>query len=772
MLLAKTNPEQSLLDHSRFVCEVLKELKPSRFSIWEKRLQDIGFNTENLEEIIYFLVACHDLGKGMEPWQRYIRGQGPRLGHSLFSMLLACEVWPRHRSIVLTATLLAILSHHGQLHNNSSQDPQTAAMGRVSLCKEELNAMLAELGDFKPLKSSSLVGYECADSVAQLIDAVGGMQVREKTRFKALYCFFHALLRLADNEGSARVVSRAGGGMVNQYTQAVKGFAKSAPAKTPNSIQQQVMGKGQCLVLRAGCGVGKTGAALRFALGQIEAGNADRVIFTLPTQFTTNSMYWDLPAKYKIPKSLTGLYHSEIESVLKLETEVDNVKRIQKYQNTFYNKPVTISTVDHLLYSLLHCYKYADRAFGNIFTSTVVFDEVHYYDHFTLKKIGQCLELLRELQIPHMVMTATMPQVVLDQLQKQSQGGYTVITQQEKTLAKPYIIEKAREPIVDDGKVSQQLLDSIRQNRGSKQMVVVNKVALAKEIAKALQEEFPDANIICYHSQFCRCHRTAKEKLIKALFDPQKERDTEQIQLLKAWNLRNVEEVILVSTQVCELSLDISADIMYSQVAPADSIIQRGGRLHRKGCLPTKKKCNCAGCCNRDYLLRDHQYTLHLFPLDWEDEKSYLPYGSEAQRQLVEKSWQVLSGEYSFQKGIQWVDSVFTEVPPLRDTEMKTMILEDVVFGRTPLERYGDEDKESSQGSFRVRDIKQPTLTVIPACYENEARSDEIAKVYAEFGVKVPPWLFSEYGRKENKLWLLELPYSKEYGFEMERRSQ
>ncbi len=766
MLLAKTHPEQDLLGHSRDACQVLVELQQPRLAMWKKRLQQLGFDVQDLEDVLYRMVACHDLGKAMEPWQRYIRGQGPRLSHSLFSMALAEQAWPGKKDIVKLAALLAILSHHGQLHNNSAQDPKIAALGKVKCCRVPLNAMLAELGDFEPVETEYLTGADCAKKVDSLRKVVFSLDPVTKTKFKALFCFFHAVLRLADNEASARIAGSRR--ILNDYRPVVTGFSQSLPAVSPNNVQRQVLNAGKWVILRAGCGVGKTGAALNFAAEQIKAGNADRIIFTLPTQFTTNSMYWDLPTKYNIPARLRGLYHSEIEMVLRQEVDEENSAYVaaQKYQNTFYNKPVTVSTVDHLLYSLLHCYKYADRAFGNIFTSVVIFDEVHYYDYFTLDKIGQCLELLRTLHVPHMVMTATMPQVILDKLQEQANNGYTVITQEEDVPAKSYTIEKAQAPIFSaEGNVSPELMRLISSHLGKKQMIVVNRVELAKELAKAIKQAFPASNVICYHSQFCRQDRAEKERLIKAVFAPRPERSQAERELIKAWNLTDNEEVVLVSTQVCELSLDISADVMYSQIAPVDSIIQRGGRLHRKGTVPQKSGCDCGNCRVRQYLDSSHEYKLYLFPLDWEDEKDFLPYKLPAQRQWILDSWSVLQGEYSFAAAQKWVDAVFTDSPLLRDPIMTKMILEDVVFGKTPAERYGDEEEEASQGSFRVRDIQLPTLTVIPSCFQPQAE-EKGADAYLKYGVKIPPWLFTRYGKKEGKMWYLELPYSREYGFE------
>lgn len=769
MLLAKTKPEQSLAGHSELTREKMLRIIRRSLSVWQARLKQLGLPVDGLEEIMEFMAAAHDLGKGTGPWQRYLRGQGPQITHTLFSMLMAKEAYKGKQDLFALAMLLAILSHHGQLHNGSFQDARTTALGRIGAELQHINAVLADL-DLPPISKAEFTGAEGQRIVNKLQRMVAGLDSEQRLRFKALYCLFHTQLRLADNEASANLTG--GGGMIRFHWGAVKGFNQTEVATSPNEIQRQVAATTGNLILRAGCGVGKTGAALTFAMDKIRADEADRIIFTLPTQFTTNSMYWDLPGKYGIPDKLRGIYHSEVESVLRLEPdgERDTWKRQQKYQNTFYNLPVTVSTVDHLLYSLLHSYKYADRSFGNIFTAAVIFDEVHYYDHFTLNKIGQCLELMRDLHIPHMVMTATMPQVVLDRLQQQAGGSYQVINQHEQIPARPYTVIKEDQPIMSaEGNLSTQLLSLVKHYLGSKQMLVVNRVGLAQKLAQKLAEEFPKVNIVCYHSQFRRCDRSDKERLVKALFEPVSERTAEQRELIAKWGLSDSEGVLLVSTQVCELSLDISADVMYSQAAPVDSIVQRGGRLHRKGKLPDNNSCDCPGCQARNYLPANHDYHLHLFPLDWQDEKDFLPYGLPIQREWLLRSWQVVQGDYTYATAQTWVDQVFTDSPDLCDSVMREMILEDIVFGRTPKERYGDEGEESSAGSFQVRDIPNSTVTVIPACYEREVLAKDNRDVIADYGVRVAVWLFQDYGYDKNKLWFLDLPYSPEFGFERGR---
>lgn len=764
MLLAKRDPEQSLSAHSQGARDILRLLASTRLPIWEYRLAGLGFQVSDLQGLVEWATASHDLGKATVRWQKYIRKQGGRVTHSLFSMLMAHDLCPWKKDLPTIAALLAILSHHGQLHSGSFQDADTADLGGIEI-DPQIAEMATELGLDPSKLRPKYAGAEGKKVVHKLMMNLSLLAKDDRLRLKGLYCLFHTLIRLADNEASARLVG--GGGMIHNHSHAVLGFEGSIVAQNPNSIQKHAALAPERLVLRAGCGVGKTGAALTFAMEHLKKRRADKIIFTLPTQFTTNSMYWDMEVKYGIPEHLVGIYHSEVDAVLRLETDSehnDYYVRIHKYQNTFYNKPVTVSTVDHLLYSLLHCYKYADRSFGSIMTSVVIFDELHFYDHYTLDRIGECLNLLRKLGIPHMIMTATMPGVVLNKLQAQAANTYHVIDQQDEKPAQPYSISKAKAPLINnEGQLSPELMDLVKLNAGARQMIVVNRIELAMEIARQLAGFIPDENTICYHSRFCRKHRSDKELLIKAMFAPATERSKEQRALITKWGLENTDSVILVSTQVCELSLDISADVMYSQVAPIDSIIQRGGRLHRKGVAVKKEVCSCEHCSTRENLTSSHQYLLHLFPLDWNNEKDYLPYGDPMQRKWVNKSWNALDGVYTFTQAQAWVDQVFDVAPLLLCPEMNRMIQEDVIFGRTPAERYGDEDGEASQGSFQVRNIHQATVTVVPYCYVEKVTAGN-RDTLLDYGVKVPVWMFKAYGEKQDNLWLLNLPYSREYG--------
>ena len=297
------------------------------------------------------------------------------------------------------------------------------------------------------------------------------------------------------------------------------------------------------IILNAGCGEGKTAAALLFAQKLLKEKQIDRIIFTLPTKFTANNLSKDLTdeKKYAIPEKLVGITHGDAAEFLRQRAQEATMTILMKtkfktylwhrfFENSIYAKPITISTVDHLIMSLYHGYRFADRAFSNIASSLVVFDEVHYYEKHTMGAIAETMRRLTELRVPHLVMTATIPNAVRNELDTlvtsqpyKFQRAPAVIqdTSEPKT---PFEIERLTETFIDekDGSVSHELLERVEQNIDRRQIIFVNQVARAKKIYQTLADSGITENLICYHSGFISKHRNEKEKIIRGPFQKSK----------------------------------------------------------------------------------------------------------------------------------------------------------------------------------------------------------------------------------------------------------
>lgn len=729
---------------------------------------------DELYQLVRDTIVCHDLGKGTVPWQRYIRdksGQG-RITHALFSFFLYGEVkeWPRDE--LFLASALAILGHHQMLHNNVFAAEKFNSIGNVEIHHREMNNLLKDWFPLTKGVPSNIFAYTSVERVQKLKIMVQKFIKTRPFAFKRLYTFLLAILTYVDYLASSGYVSN-----IKSPEKIWSGFKRSPVYHTPNKLQQKVLtnvenGK-KNLLIQGGCGSGKTGAALLACHKLVEKGEVNKLIFTLPTKFTSNSMYWDFtdPEKYNFSPQDVGIYHSEFESLLatEWEGEEEDYIKLQKLLNCWYAKPLNISTIDHLLYSLLHCYRYADRAFGHLQTALIVFDEIHYYDPILLAKIGQCLFILRQLSIPHIIMSATMPYSFQRALQLDSEKSYQLVETSSASKDATRIISLHKEPLTTENTLNKSAIKLISEHISLKQIIVVNQIERAKTVAKILKYKFPNVNIICYHSQFTKPHRELKEKLIKILFKDPTVRSSNEISLLSKHNFANSRQVILVTTQICELSLDISCHVMHSEIAPIDSLIQRAGRLHRRGNDPSPEICQCKTC--QDTSFSDYfKYKLHVYPLEWDKDNLLLPYN----RHILTSSWSILErseGILSTKNGVEWVNELYPDEPRLTDELMLTMIMEDLVFGRTPTERYGDNNSEYSQGSFRVREDTYPTVLIIPKqLYSPMLEPEELIK---DRGIQISRnRAFAQRDKLidlRNGIYILDIHYDSCYGLDFLR---
>lgn len=741
-ILGKTN--QTLRGHIQDCLTVCDEIIVRREPFFSQLCQKFDWNWEEVRQALRFAVWCHDIGKASDEWQNYIRGKGSRITHALSSFGIGLMIKGVSKSFdndPFYAAMLAVLAHHGQLNKDSFRE-DNFRWQNVSLPVDYINNHFDFFRQQEPychLKtwhSNALnLGRICAP-IKNLKNVIKGP---EKLPFKVLYSLMLNVLTASDGYASGH--SPEGGTPTNPMTTNLNleklsdienefPLYRNDPLQTlpfvssPNDMQQRILQQdSDRVILNAGCGEGKTAAALLFAQKLLKDNRIDRIIFTLPTKFTANNLMKDLTdiEKYAIPEDIVGITHGDASEFLRQreretneedidEDEIQNLIMAQVFENSIYAKPITISTVDHLIMSLYHGYKFADRAFSNVASSLVVFDEVHYYEKHTMGAIAETMRRLTELQVPHLVMTATIPRAVNQELDTlvanrpyEFQRAPAVIngTSEPKT---PFEIERLTNPLIDedDKSVSGELLNLVEQNIDRRQIIFTNQVARAKKIYQTLAESGICENLICYHSGFISRHRNEKERIIRSLFKKPTERKEADVSALEQRDFYNTEPCILVSTQVSELSLDISADVMYSEIAPIDSIVQRGGRLHRKGEYPD----------NDGYLHR-----MYISP-PYENEKACLPYNQD----VLQRSWKVFGQYYTFDNACAWVNEVYPESSTLMHAELAEAIDTDLVFGKKPQDNWGDDIEE--EGNVVIRKSNYQTYDVVPYKYCDTVEED------------------------------------------------
>ncbi len=99
--------------------------------------------------------------------------------------------------------------------------------------------------------------------------------------------------------------------------------------------------------------------------------------------------------------------------------------------------------------------------------------------------------------------------------------------------------------------------------------IIVNSVRRAQAISKRMREIYCDDKVLLFHSRFLMPDRAEIEKQITAMLGKPSN------------NPHRPEFKIIIGTQVLEQSLDIDFDVLFTDLAPMDLLIQRMGRLHR-----------------------------------------------------------------------------------------------------------------------------------------------------------------------------------------------
>lgn len=126
-------------------------------------------------------------------------------------------------------------------------------------------------------------------------------------------------------------------------------------------------------------------------------------------------------------------------------------------------------------------------------------------------------------------------------------------------------IAKAHHSVSDPGGLAEEILRAHRP--GTRTLVVVNTVRRARELYSAIQKSLKKAkdtpNLVLIHSRFR---------------PPDRQRVVER--LLAEPSLQGT---IVVSTQVVEAGVDVSAVTLFTELAPWASLVQRFGRCNRAG---------------------------------------------------------------------------------------------------------------------------------------------------------------------------------------------
>jgi CRISPR-associated endonuclease/helicase Cas3 len=507
------------------------------------------------------LLACalHDIGKATTDFQEYIRGLRKRAyPHALASLplTLLCERL-LNQNLKLSPThyeaTAAVLTHHSPLSTDLYQGYEAPAYDpELQKALGDVWDLLAELGakGLPPLETFwQNVQPLLQNSPAALLDASQQIGNENKTLRGILqdlsvadFACVKAVLHLADWLASARqsepqvLFLRDGLSAVQQHMQSLNAPVRKFQEKARQAEDTEV------LWLRAPTGTGKTEALLLWA------GETERLIYLLPTQATTNAMWRRLCKIYGA--DAVGLAHGRAAYVLRRESDEDPLDL--RLFGSVFAKPVTVATLDQYLLAHLNGRHWEERR-TLARPATLILDEIHAYEPYTLGLLLAALERERPARLA--LSSATLPEPLLQ-----------LFTRGQLIEAEPKLWNRVRHQLqLREGTLLEEgvrtALEEARRQRAV--LVVANTIRDAQAFYEKLRQAGWEQRELL-HARFIFRHRQAKEERV-ATPEP---------------------GTIFVATQVVEVSLDISYDVLLTEVAPVDALVQRMGRVNRRGEKP------------------------------------------------------------------------------------------------------------------------------------------------------------------------------------------
>ena len=335
---------------------------------------------------------------------------------------------------------------------------------------------------------------------------------------------------------------------------------------------------GRRALLLAGCGAGKTLAAWRWAQAVSASEPIGRVVFLYPTRGTATEGFRDYVGH--APEGEAVLVHGtsayELAGMMDNPEEVPpslrgkNVAPDESEARLFglglWTKRYFSATVDQFLGFVEHSYA-SLVLLPALADAAVVFDEIHSYDP---KMWNALVTFLERFDVPVLCMTATLPPSRRVQLEERAglRTYPTAVDRQElRDLERSEAHPRYRLRPTSSSEALAHAIDALGQ--GQRVLWVVNTVRRCQQVARALRLQVGDATVGVgvYHSRF--------------RLDDRKRRHRETVDAFRAPTAGGARCGVAVTTQVCEMSLDLDADVLITEHAPISSLVQRFGRANR-----------------------------------------------------------------------------------------------------------------------------------------------------------------------------------------------
>lgn len=560
-LLAKINPYETLFEHIEKcldvfnnVCEVMPFL--SKIS-----------GNENFFDHLFYAIVLHDFGKSADGFQKQLtEGKRWNYRHEILSSGFVTGL--NLDNFVKQAIGLAILTHHKDIQVlkekypaypesnpgyrfwqekikelEKNWDELAIIQQKISTWYKGSNYVFQPLTSIEQLTNGYkdfLIPYDfdIEDEIFTPLSGCYGVLLRgcliacdhlSSAGYKKIQCALH------DMEASLQKEIEINGHEFKDW----KPFQKIS-ARTDGN-----------LIISAPTGSGKTEAALLWSNRNENESKGRRIFYILPYIASINAMYKRLLPL--ISEDKLSLLHGKagyfLYKYMADYDEITNISENRSVSRKIYH-PYKILTPFQLLKAFFGIRGF-EMQFAEMSEGLFIFDEIHAYDPHTTALVITMIEYLKKnYHAKFCIMTATMPKF----LRQMFESVIEPVTKAEMSNENRNEYTRHRLKIIDCDifNIIPQIIKRLENNE--RVMVVCNTVRQSQIVYDQLKEMAMNPGLL--HGRFIL-------------------RDRERVES----NIKNFD--LLVGTQAIEVSLDIDFDVLFSEPAPIDALIQRLGRINR-----------------------------------------------------------------------------------------------------------------------------------------------------------------------------------------------
>ncbi len=328
-------------------------------------------------------------------------------------------------------------------------------------------------------------------------------------------------------------------------------------------------------ILKAPTGSGKTETAIApfiialFLIMMKENCNfPNKLIYAVPLRTLANSLR---ERTKKLVDNWSKKYQLPREIVVTLQTG-------ENPEDPRFEGDIIFCTIDQMLSSFLNIPYSVGRGSANvnagaIFASYLVFDELQLLDPD--RSFATVLKVLEQAKgiSPFLLMTATLTQELVNEIES--------VVQTENNKLETIIVEEDLPEIegerqrtfeaVEEPLSAKLILDDIKNRDRQRVIVICNTVSVSQGLLRDLDAliDSDDIEVTLLHSRFLPGDRKKKESNLEDRFG-------------KEWEENDDGKChVLISTQVIEVGINITSQVMHVQLCPMSSLLQRAGRCAR-----------------------------------------------------------------------------------------------------------------------------------------------------------------------------------------------